>query len=129
MAMATMVPLGIDRFGSFKSPDIETPASKPVTAGKKIPNKTIRGTAESFAAHKKLGVAAAKSCFPKKIEINCRQRNQTMKIKPEHTCIESSKRLETFVETYKKPGTGIDLLAGLGVLSLMMIIYGRTPKL
>ena len=35
---AAKVPNGIDFFGSFKSPDIATPAVKPVTAGKKTAN-------------------------------------------------------------------------------------------
>jgi len=44
VTIARIVPLGIDFFGSFKSPDIETPASNPVTAGKNIPNNRIKGT-------------------------------------------------------------------------------------
>jgi hypothetical protein len=46
------VPTGIDFLGSLKSPDIETPASKPVTAGKKTPNRSIKGTASETAVLK-----------------------------------------------------------------------------
>ena len=45
MIIANIAPIGIDFLGSFKSPDILTPAPNPVTAGKKIPNKTINGKA------------------------------------------------------------------------------------
>ena len=40
--MAVIVPRGIAFLGSFKSPDIWTPAVKPVTAGKNIPKMTKR---------------------------------------------------------------------------------------
>ena len=40
--MDNIVPQGIDILGLFKSPLIATPAVKPVTAGKKIPNKTAK---------------------------------------------------------------------------------------
>ena len=64
--MAKIVPLGIDFFGSFKSPDIETPASKPVTAGKNTANSTIQGTALDAVSIS--GSAGLNSCLPKKIE-------------------------------------------------------------
>ncbi len=48
MTIAEIVPAGIARFGSFRSPDIETPASKPVTAGKKMPNSTMNGAASAM---------------------------------------------------------------------------------
>ena len=40
MVIDNMVPHGMDNLGFFKSPLIATPAVNPVTAGKKIPNKT-----------------------------------------------------------------------------------------
>ena len=40
MTMDNIVPQGIEMRGFFKSPLIATPAVKPVTAGKNIPNKT-----------------------------------------------------------------------------------------
>ena len=39
VAMDNIVPLGMDFFGSFRSPDIATPAVNPVTAGKNIANR------------------------------------------------------------------------------------------
>ena len=64
--MAQIVPVGMDFFGSFRSPDIETPASKPVTAGKKMPKSTMNGTACGIAA---AGSAdGAKLWLPKKID-------------------------------------------------------------
>jgi hypothetical protein len=37
--MAAMVPVGMDTFGSARSPDMFTPAVNPVTAGKKMPKR------------------------------------------------------------------------------------------
>jgi hypothetical protein len=48
--MAARVPLGMERRGSARSPDMETPASKPVTAGKKMAKRVARGTAVAAAA-------------------------------------------------------------------------------
>lgn len=45
--MAAKVPMGIDCFGSFKSPLMAIPAVNPVTAGKKMANTISNGTASS----------------------------------------------------------------------------------
>ena len=39
--MAAIVPVGIEAWASFKSPDRLLPAIIPVTEGKKMPNKTV----------------------------------------------------------------------------------------
>src|SRR5688572_21859026 len=68
--MAKMDPKGIDRFGSFKSPDIDTPASKPVTAGKNIPNNTIKGIRLCDVVSTLWLMDGEYSCCPKITEIS-----------------------------------------------------------
>ncbi len=69
--MAQSVPFGIDFFGSFKSPDMATPAVNPVTAGKKIAKMVSKGRASGFAEN-----SGASGCNwilvrnPKAIETN-----------------------------------------------------------
>ena len=64
--MAAMVPMGIDDLGSSRSPDICTPAVKPVTAGKKMPKSTISDA--PFGSGASTGPALLTPGSPKKIE-------------------------------------------------------------
>ncbi len=61
-----MVPMGIAFFGLAKSPDMDTPASNPCTAGKKMANSAIHGS--EFTAEPLRGVLGTNSCCPSKIE-------------------------------------------------------------
>src|SRR5690606_1694940 len=47
--MASIVPFGIELLGSRRSPDMLTPAVNPVTAGKKMPNRTPNEGLPSYA--------------------------------------------------------------------------------
>ena len=56
----------ISFFGSFKSPDMATPAVNPVTAGKNIAKTTSSGT--EFSEGTRLTDSGANSVVPKKID-------------------------------------------------------------
>jgi hypothetical protein len=65
------VPFGIASFGDFKSPDMATPAVKPVTAGKNIAKSIIKSG--EFPDAVSAGEAASKSLDrtnPKTIDIS-----------------------------------------------------------
>ena len=75
-AMASVVPQGIDFLGSFRSPDIATPAVKPVTAGKKMPNKVEKLTPLGDTSEKSKPFPSE---VPKNMEINERAMAPKMK--------------------------------------------------
>ena len=66
--MANIVPTGIDFLGSFKSPDMATPAVKPVTAGKKTPKIMAKLGASSRLTAEKSNPFPSE--LPKKTDIN-----------------------------------------------------------
>ena len=68
VAIAARVPIGIDFFGSFRSPLMAIPAVNPVTAGKKTANTTSRET--ELSLENMATVCGANSVVPKKMEIN-----------------------------------------------------------
>ena len=67
-----MVPQGIEILGLFKSPLIATPAVKPVTAGKKIPNKTAKFGEEIWSLPTVNPLADPKKIDPNERTINAK---------------------------------------------------------
>ena len=67
--MAAMVPTGIARLGSFRSPDMFTPAMIPVTAGKNTAN-TVQNDSDRAADALNISISVASSGFPKTREIS-----------------------------------------------------------
>ena len=116
--MAKRVPRGSDLRGSLRSPDMATPAVKPVTAGKKTP-KTVSSDSESGVNHKGSGWTGGASELPVKSETSDKaMANKTKSSVVQNLHYDNVEFKKSFLEILPLDDESADLVVSNCVLNL-----------